>query len=123
MRPAFLLRLLVLVSLAFAAGCSSNNTGKIEGTSWRSDAATVKGRDFPAGHLQLEFRADKSLVYRAGGRTFTGKYLLGPGNMVTFQLEQDLAGKKVHVETVAIHEGRMKVSDSDGTEVTFRKQQ
>jgi hypothetical protein len=42
--------------------------------------------------------------------------------MVTFQLEQDLAGKKVHIETVAIHGDRMKVSDADGTEVTFRKQ-
>jgi hypothetical protein len=122
MRPALVLRLLVLVPLVLAAGCSSKNHGKIEGTSWRSDAATVKGRDFPAGYLQLEFRADGGLVYRAGGRTFTGKYLLGPGNVVTFNLEQDLAGKKIHVETVAVHEDRMKVSDADGTEMTFRKQ-
>jgi hypothetical protein len=33
MRPAHLARLIVLLPLAFAIGCSSNNQGKIEGTS------------------------------------------------------------------------------------------
>jgi hypothetical protein len=61
------------------------------------------------------------MIYRAGGRIFTGRFLLGPGNAVTFDLDEELGGRKTHVETIAISDDRMKVTDSDGTEATFRK--
>jgi hypothetical protein len=121
MRPALLARLLLFLPLAFAVGCSSNNRGKIEGTSWRSDQATIKGHSVPDGFLRLTFRTDGTMIYYAGGKNFSGKYLLGPGNAVTFQLDEPLAGKTTHAETIAIAEDRMKVSDTDGTEATFRK--
>jgi hypothetical protein len=120
MRPALLARL-VLLPLALAVGCSSNNRGKIEGTNWRSDPVTAKGQTLPDGSLKLNFHTDGTMIYRVGGNTFSGRYLLGPGNTVTFQLDQPLAGRTTHVETVAIAEDRMKVSDADGTEATFRR--
>ncbi len=121
MRPALLARSLVLLLLALAAGCSSNNRGKIEGTSWRSDQNTYKGQAIADGFLKLHFHTDGTMLYRVGGKTFSGKYFLGPGKTVTFQLDEPLAGRTTHVETVAIADDRMKVSDADGTEATFRK--
>jgi hypothetical protein len=109
--------LLVLCAL----GCSSNNLGKLENSSWSSDPTTYKGRAIPEGFLKIEFKDSGQLVYRAGPNTFTGTYSLGPGNSVLFHLDKELGGHKVHSESVAVHGSHMKVCDSDGTEVTFRK--
>ena len=113
---------LVLLVLALpAVGCSSNNKGKIEGTSWTSQAATVKGKPLPAGVLQLEFYGDGKLVYRAGPQTMTGKYSLGWGDYITMNLDQELAGRKTHRQKVIISNGELTMVDSDGTQMTFSK--
>lgn len=124
MRPARTLSLaLVAATALLAAGCSSSNKGKIEGTKWTSEPATVKGRTIPAGMMGLEFKADGGLVYKIGPMSLTGTYTLGSGNTVTFHLNQELAGRKDHQEKVAINGNRMTVTDSDGTELTFQKAQ
>jgi hypothetical protein len=120
MRRARLLALVVLLPLACAAGCS-NNKGKIEGTRWRSEAGTILGRQVPFGYLQLDFGADGSLVYYAGPRTFKGKYVLGAGNTVTFEIEPPLAGKKSHAETIEVYGEKMTVRDSNGVSAIFQK--
>jgi hypothetical protein len=111
----------VLALLPFLAGCSSNNKGKIEGTKWTSQAATVKGKSIPAGVLQLEFKKDMSLVYRAGTQTFTGTYSLGGGDSVTLHLNQELQGRKTHTEKVSISGNQLTMTDSDGTALGFSK--
>jgi hypothetical protein len=120
MRPAGTLRLVLLAALLLAAGCSSNK-GKIEGTKWSSQAANVKGQALPAGALTLEFGSDGSLVYKAGPQTFKGTYSLGMGDNVTLKLDQELAGRKNHVEKVVINGDRLTMTDSDGTQLTFDK--
>jgi hypothetical protein len=116
------LRLTVLLlPFVFAAGCASDNTGRIEGTSWRSNSAKVKGQDLPEGFMKVTFRANGELLLRAGPKVFTGTYTLGMGNTVVLHLEQELAGKKTHAEKVVIRGERMKMTDFDGTELTFRK--
>ncbi len=122
MRTAHLLRLLVLLALAFAVGCSSTNKGKIEGTSWRSDRDTYKGKTFQAGYLKLELQRDGKLVYRIGNQTFAGKYTLGPSDQVIFHLDRELGGSKVHSQKVLVHGDRMAVLDGDGTEMRFQRE-
>jgi hypothetical protein len=121
MRPVVILRLVLLATLLLTFGCSSNNKGKIEGTKWSSQATTVKGQSFPAGAFQLEFGSDNRLAYRAGPVTLTGTYSLGSGNNVTFNLDQELGGRKTHVEKISISGDTLTMTDSDGTEVTFTK--
>jgi hypothetical protein len=121
MRTVPLARLFLLLPLVAVLGCSSNNRGKIEGTNWRSDHNTYKGMAVPDGFLKLNFHTDGTMIYRAGANTFSGKYYLGPGNAVTFELDQSLGGRKTHIESIAISDDRMKVVDGDGTEATFRK--
>jgi hypothetical protein len=121
MRTGPLARLTLLLPLVLALGCASNNRGKIEGTNWRSDHNTYKGVAVPDGFLKLNFHADGTMIYRAGTTTHTGKYYLGPGNAVTFELDEALGGRKTHMETIAISDDRMKVLDADGTEATFRR--
>lgn len=128
MRPIQVLRLLGLVVLAGAAGCSSDNVGKLEGTSWRCDQSTVQiqsgGKsqsvNVPEGFLMLEFRGDGSMVYGVGGQNYTGKYSLGPGKTVTFHLDRPLAGRNSHIESIEVDGEKMTVSDMDGTSIRFR---
>jgi len=114
-----------VVSLALmavvVAGCESNNKGKIEGTKWSSMSATVDGQRIPAGALKLEFSKDGKLRYDAGPKVFTGTYSLGSGDYVTLNLNQDLAGRKQHVETIKIEGSKLTMIDSDGTSLSFRK--
>ena len=121
MTPARVLRLVLSVMILFACGCSSKNKGKIEGTKWTSQASTVKGLPVPAGFLQLDFGADKSLTYRIGPQTLSGTYSLGAGDTVTLRLSQELAGRKDHVEKVSISGDRLTMTDSDGAQMTFDK--
>jgi hypothetical protein len=116
------LRLALLVFVLVAVGCASKNQGKLEGTRWRSDASTVKGKSYPEGYLKFEFEADGSLVYRAGKDTFAGHYTLGPGNMVTFNFDRPLGGATTHMQKVIVHGDRMAVIDGDGTEMRFQRQ-
>ncbi len=121
MRLARASRLIVLVlPFACAAGCASDNAGRIEGTSWRSDSAKVKGQNLPEGFMKVDFRSNGDLVLRAGPHVITGRYTLGMGNTVVLHLDRELAGMKTHSEKVVIRGDRMKMTDSDGTELTFR---
>ena len=66
MRPAHVLRVLLLFALVAAVGCESENRGKVEGKRWRSGAATVKGQPVPDGAMMIDFRQNGKLVFRAG---------------------------------------------------------
>jgi hypothetical protein len=112
--------LVVSLSLLVVPGCSSNNSGKIVGK-WSSEASKVKGINLPEGALQLEFRQDGGLVYRAGPATFEGTYSLGSGDTVTFHLKQELQGKKDHSEKIVISGDKLTMTDADGTSLTFKK--
>jgi hypothetical protein len=116
------LRLALLVLALVVVGCASKNRGKLEGTRWRSDASTVKGKSFPEGYLKFEFDTDGSLVYHAGKEKFTGHYTLGPNDMVTFNLDRPLGGSATHMQRVIVHGDRMAIIDGDGTEMRFQKQ-
>jgi hypothetical protein len=121
MRIAGVLRLTPLVMILFIAGCASHNKGKIEGTKWSSQPTTVKGQTAPAGALKLDFASNGSLVYTAGPQALSGKYSLGMGDFVTFNLDQDLGGRKQHTETIIINGNQLTMTDSDGTQVIFTK--
>lgn len=120
MRPVSALYLVVVALALLSAGCSSNK-GKIEGTKWSSQAGVVKGINLPPGTLHLSFGTDGSLVYTVGPQAYTGKYSLGMGPNVTFKFEQDLSGRKVHVEKLTISGTQLTMTDSDGTQLTFNK--
>jgi hypothetical protein len=123
MRRVNVLRVVLLLAVVLLPlGCASSNKGKIEGTKWSSQAATIKGKTLPAGSLQLDFGKDGSLVYLAGPLTLKGTYSLGSGNYVTMNFEQELAGRKSHVQQVAIDGDHLTMTDSDGTQMTFDKQ-
>jgi len=119
------LRLTVLLPLVLATGCLSENRGKIEGTRWRSLAGTIQaqGRRVRVGDgfMELHFHQDGSLYYIVRGRIHTGKYSLGAGKAVTLYLDEAVAGMKVHTETVVIQGDRLTMTDSDGTELSFRR--
>jgi hypothetical protein len=128
MRPLTALRLAIpALILSLACGCSSNNQGKIEATKWNSLAGTVKGQSIPAGALQLAFGGNGEMIYTindaASGsrRALRGTYSLQMGDLITLHLNEELAGKKTHVETVAIEGDRLTMTDLDGTALTFAK--
>ncbi len=132
MRRIPVLRLIVMLPLAFAVGCLSENKGKIEGTRWRSEAGTVQLKNsavsgpssvrLPEGYMELDFHKDGSLYYIIKGKIHTGKYSLGAGRAVTLYLDESVAGLKTHTETVVIEGNRLTMTDTDGTELSFRKE-
>jgi hypothetical protein len=119
-------RLTVLLALAFTVGCLSENRGKLEGTRWSSLAATFetpRGKiRRPNGYVELHFHTDGSLYFIIQGKLRTGKYTLGMGNAVTLYLDEPVAGMKTHTETVTINGDRLTMTDTDGTSLTFRRQ-
>lgn len=119
MRSMSALRFALVMVLALTLGCSSNNKGKIEGTKWQSELGVVKNNQIPAGFIALEFTADGNLVYAAGPDVYRGTYSFGMGNYVTFKLDRELAGRKVHAQKIEVEEGKLKLIDSDGTTLTF----
>jgi hypothetical protein len=122
MRPAAVRLLIVLVPLALAGCYESNNKGKLESTRWRSDADSFKGQKLPAGFLKLHFKADGTLVFRAGPQEIKGTYSYGAGDLVTLNLDREVAGRKSHTERIIVRGDRMAISDSDGTEMRFQKE-
>jgi hypothetical protein len=121
MRSVVVPRLLFAALLLFSFGCSSSNKGKIEGTKWTSLAATVKGESLPAGARGLEFDKDSKMVYTTGQQPYTGTYSLGMGPAVTFNLEKEVDGRKIHPEKIVIDGDQLTLTDPDGSEVTFRR--
>jgi hypothetical protein len=45
------------------------------------------------------------------------------GDNVTLNLDQELSGRKTHVEKVTISGDQLTMTDSDGTALTFKKVQ
>lgn len=121
MRSAHLPRLALAALLLFSFGCSSNNKGRIEGTKWSSLAATVQGVTLPAGARYLEFGPDGKLVYKADTEPLHGTYALGLGPAVTFNLEKEVNGRKIHAQKVVIDGDRLTLTDPDGSEVAFQR--
>jgi uncharacterized lipoprotein NlpE involved in copper resistance len=121
MKMATMTRFALLFVLAMLVGCSSNNKGKIEGTKWTSQAASVKGQTIPAGALTLEFKADGSMIYGIIGMNKTGKYSLGMGDTVTFKMDEKLGERKDHAEKIKIEGDVLTMTDSDGTALKFNR--
>lgn len=115
--PSLALAALLLLSL----GCSSNNKGRIEGTKWTSLAATVKAGAIPAGARYLEFGKDGKMVYTADSQPSKGTYALGLGPTVTFNLEKEVDGRKIHPQKIVIDGERLTMTDPDGSEVAFQR--
>lgn len=128
----------LLIAGPFLAGCSSNNKGKIEGTKWISEATTIKVKDkdkdkdenIPAGAGELEFRSDGGLTYKIDKKskedkletkTAQGTYSLGIGDTVMFNFNKELEGRKTHSETIVIVGDQLKLTDSDGTTIPFKR--
>ena len=72
--------------------------------------------------MELHFHKDGSLYYIVRGKLHTGKYSLGFGHNVTLHLDEAVAGMKTHTETVVITGDRLTMTDTDGTELTFRRE-
>jgi len=119
MRLAYFPRLALVALLVIASGCS-RNTDKIEGI-WVSEAATVKGEELPAGARVLQFEKDGHLVYTVAGKPYKGSYALGMGPAVTFTLEENLEGRKIHPQKVVIEDDQLTLTSADGSELSFRK--
>lgn len=120
MRISSLSRLALIAALIVAAGCSGNK-GKIESTVWASTAATVKGENLPAGARVLQFQKDGHLVYTVTAKPYKGSYALGMGPAVTFTLEEDLDGRKIHAHKVVIDGDQLTLTSADGSAMTFQK--
>lgn len=120
MRIASLPRLALVAALVLAAGCSSNKD-KIEGTMWNSAASTVKGKQLPAGARQLHFDRDGRLIYADAGRIFKGTYDLGMGSAVTFNLEQEFEGRKIHPYKIVVDGDQLTLTSADGSKVKYVK--
>lgn len=120
MRLAFLPRLALVAALVVAAGCS-NNTDKLEGTKWVSLAATIKGEDIPAGARFVEFLHDGHLLYIVAGRGYKGSYTLGMGSAVTFTLDEELDGRKIHPHKIVVDDEQLTLTRADGSQMIFRK--
>ena len=119
MRPAHVLRVLLLFALVAAVGCESENRGKVEGKRWRSGAATVKGQPVPDGAMMIDFRQNGKLVFRAGNQFIDGSYRLGFGRTIHITLDRPIAGRRQHDETIEVRGDRLTMTDSDGTSLTF----
>ena len=120
MRISSLSRPALIAALVLTAGCSGN-TGKIEETDWASLPATIKGKELPPGFEVLQFQKDGHLVFTVAGKPYKGHYALGMGPAVTFTLEEDLQGRKIHPHKVVIDGDQLTLTSADGSEMTFQQ--
>jgi hypothetical protein len=121
MRFAHLPHLALAALLLLSLGCSSSNKGRIEGTKWTSLATTVKAESLPAGARYLQFDKDGKMVYTVNSQPCNGTYALGLGPTVTFNLEKDVDGRKIHPRKIVIDGDRLTLTDPDGSEVMFQR--
>ena len=103
----------LFVASLLVSGCSSNNTGKIEGT-WTSLATKIKGMEVTSGRASLQFTKGGKVTFSANGRTWSGTYSLGMGDGVTMNFDRELAGRKSHYETITIKDNILTMTDSVG---------
>jgi len=120
MRSAFLARLALIATIVVAAGCSSNK-GKVEETTWTSLATTEQGEEVPAGARRLQFQRDGQLFYTISGKLYRGNYALGMGGAVTFTLDEEMDGRKIHPFKVVVAGDQLTLTGADGKVVTFEK--
>jgi hypothetical protein len=97
------------------------NEGKLEGTRWSSDAQTVKGNRLPPGALTLEFTRTGGMTYGVGNAPLTGRYVLGVGEFVRFDLDRELNRSKRHLQRIVVEGNKLKVTDFDGTAMVFTR--
>lgn len=119
MRLASLPRLAVIAALGIVAGCSSN-TDKIEGL-WSSEAATIHGEEMPAGARILQLGKDGHLIYTVAGRTYKGNYTLGMGLSVTFTLDEEFEGRRIHPYKINVDEDQLSLLSADGSKLIFKR--
>jgi hypothetical protein len=113
--------LVLIAAILCFAGCNFySNKGKIEGTKWESEKATIDGKEFEEGAFYLEFEKGGKLIYGPVGSTEEGKYTIGSGEQVTFTFEKEVAGSKSHVEKITVAGDRLTMSDAKGT-ITFTR--
>jgi uncharacterized protein (TIGR03066 family) len=116
-------RLVAVALVLLAVPACSFNRGKIVGT-WES---TGGSQSLPPGaKMTLEFTKDgkMSMTISAGivNKTITGKYSLGMFNSVTlYDLSEALSGRTKHVEQVSVTGDQLKMTDSDGKFMTFKR--
>lgn len=116
-------RLAAVALVLLAVPACSSNRGKIVGK-WESTGGSVP---MPGGaKMVMEFTKDgkMSMQINAGfvSKTITGKYSLGMLNNVTlYDLSEALSGHTKHVEQVRITGDELKMTDSDGKFMTFRR--
>jgi hypothetical protein len=72
---------------------------------------------------ELEFGTDGKMVYRVGSQPCNGTYALGLGPTVTFNLENEVDGRKIHPQKIVIDGDRLTMTDPDGSQVTFQRVQ
>jgi uncharacterized protein (TIGR03066 family) len=116
-------RLAAVALVLLAVPACSFNRGKIVGK-WESTGGSVA---LPNGaKMTLEFTSGgkMSMTISALGmnKTITGKYSLGMFNSVTlYDLSEALSGRTKHVEQVKITGDELKMTDSDGKFMTFKR--
>src|SRR5437899_2588360 len=120
MRSINVIRTFSLAALLLVCGCSANS-GKIEGTKWTSQAASIKGMPLPKAAMLLTFNKDGSFSMTGGPMAINGTYSLGMGDTVTLHMEQALSGQKDHAEKISISGNVLTMTDSDGTAIAFDK--
>jgi hypothetical protein len=119
--------LALVAGLILTAGCSSNQDKVVspdgKGTNWVSEAATVKGEEVPAGSRLLKFSKDGHLLYNVSGRPYKGSYALGMGQAVTFTLDDELDGRRIHPHKIVIEGDQLTLTSADGSALIFHKQE
>ena len=116
-------RLAAVALVLLAVPACSSNRGKIVGK-WESTGGSVA---LPGGaKMILEFASNgkMTMAINAGivSKTITGKYSLGMLNNVTlYDLSEALSGRTKHVEQISITGDQLKMTDSDGKFMTFKR--
>ncbi len=120
MRRTSLWRLALAAALVVAVGCSENK-GKIEGTNWVSLETTFKGETLPPSARQMQFNKDGQLIFVVAGKVYKGFYSLGMGPAVTFTLDQEWEGRKIHPQKIVIDGKQLTLTNPDSSTMMFQR--
>ncbi|MFO0966352.1 MAG: hypothetical protein U0793_12315 [Gemmataceae bacterium] len=105
----------LILPVPLLAGLGSINKGKIEDTHWVNVSSDMKGLKLPAGAMKLHFSKDGSLSWEIKeAKVLKGKYVLEAGDVVIFELDEEVSGAKIHKERIDIKEDRLTLSDATG---------
>src|SRR5438309_2080796 len=107
--------LLLALPVPLLAGMGSSNKGKIEDSHWVNVSSDMKGLKLPAGAMKLHFSKDGSMAWEIKeAKILKGKYVLDAGDVVIFELDEEVSGSKVHKERIDIKGDRLTLSDATG---------